>query len=204
MADLAPIAPAAERNKDPILAVLRRVLPTRGLVLEIASGTGQHVLHFAEKLPNLEWQPSDPDAEMRASIAARIAAAGLPNLRPPLPLDAASQPWPIDSAGAVICINMIHIAPWEAATGLMAGVARLLGPKGVLVLYGPFRRNGEHTAPSNEAFDADLRRRNQKWGVRDLEAVEEVARLNGLPRDEVVEMPANNLAVVFRRMDVGL
>jgi hypothetical protein len=137
---------------------------------------------------------------MRASIAARVAAAGLPNLRPPLSLDAASQPWPIDSADAVICINMIHIAPWEAATGLMAGAARLLGPEGVLVLYGPYRRKGEHTAPSNQAFDADLRRRNPRWGVRDLEAVAETARLNRLALGEIVEMPANNLSVVFRRM----
>ena len=198
MAALPLTAPAAERNKAPILAVLERVLPDRGLVLEIASGTGQHVAHFARALPRLTWQPSDPDPEMRASIEAWIAETKLPNIRAPLDIDVRSEAWPIDHADAVLCINMTHIAPWAATTHLMERVSRLLGRKGVLVLYGPYRRAGQHTAPSNEAFDQQLRARDPDWGVRDLEAVAEVARSRGLALEEVVEMPANNLTVVFR------
>ena len=171
-------APAAERNKEPILAVLRRVLPDSGLVLEIASGTGQHVVHFAQALPDLEWQPSDPDPEARSSIAAWIAHEGLPNVRPPLDLDVGAEPWPIERADAVVCINMIHISPWAATLHLMAGAARLLPMQGVLFLYGPFRRLDRETAPSNEAFDAQLRRQNPEWGVRNLEAVVSVAEQN--------------------------
>ena len=192
-------APAAERNRDPILTVLRRVLPEAGLVLEIASGTGQHVVYFARALRRLAWQPSDPDPAMRASIAAWAADAGLPNVRPPLDLDVRSDEWPIDRADAVLCINMIHIAPWDATLRLMAGSSHLLRPQGVLVLYGPFRRSGRHTAPSNETFDAQLRGTNPAWGVRDLESVADVADRNGLMLEEVFEMPANNLSVVFRR-----
>jgi hypothetical protein len=192
-------APAAERNKEPILKVLRPVLPDSGLVLEIASGTGQHVVHFAQALPELEWQPSDPDPEARSSIAAWIAHEGLPNVRPPLDLDVGSEPWPIDRADAVVCINMIHISPWAATQHLMTGAARLLPIRGVLFLYGPFRRMDRETAPSNEAFDAQLRRRNPEWGLRDLEAVVSVAKQNGLDLIEVTEMPANNLAVVIRK-----
>jgi SAM-dependent methyltransferase len=192
-------APAAERNKEPILAVLRRVLPESGLVLEIASGTGQHVVHFAGALPRLTWQPSDPDPQMRASIAAWVADAALPNLQPPLDLDVLADEWPIERADAVVCLNMIHIAPWAATLHLMAGASRLLPARGVLVLYGPFRRFSRHTAPSNEMFDAQLRRTDLDWGVRDLEVVASVAEQNGFALDEVVEMPANNLSVVFRR-----
>ena len=192
-------APAAERNKGPILAVLRRVLPESGLVLEIASGTGQHVVHFAGALPRLTWQPSDPDPQMRASIAAWVADVALPNLRPPLDLDVCSEAWPVERADAVMCINTIHIAPWAATLHLMAGALRLLPARGVLVLYGPFRRLGRHTAPSNEMFDAQLQRANLAWGVRDLEVVANVADKNGLALEEVIEMPANNLSVVFRR-----
>ena len=192
-------APAAERNKEPILGVLRRVLPDRGLVLEIASGTGQHVVHFAQALPDLEWQPSDPDPEARSSIAAWTAHEGLSNVRPPLDLDVRSEPWPIERADAVICINMIHISPWVATLRMMSGAARLLPMQGVLFHYGPFRRSDQETAPSNEAFDAQLRRQNPEWGVRDLEAVQGVAKQNGLDLTEVAEMPANNLSVVFRK-----
>jgi SAM-dependent methyltransferase len=192
-------APAAERNKEPILAVLRRVLPESGLVLEIASGTGQHVVHFAGALPSLTWQPSDPDPQMRASIAAWVADAALPNIQPPLDLDVLADEWPIERADAVVCINMIHIAPWAATLHLMAGASRLLPTQGVLVLYGPFRRFSRHTAPSNEMFDAQLRLTDLDWGVRDLEVVASVAEQNGFALDEVVEMPANNLSVVFRR-----
>ena len=192
-------APAAERNKEPILAVLKRVLPDSGLVVELASGTGQHIVHFAQALPGLTWQPSDPDPEMRSSIAAWVAQAALPNIRSPLNIDVRSAEWPIDRADAVLCINMIHIAPWAATEHLMAGASRLLRRQGVLFLYGPYRRFGQHTAPSNEIFDAQLRGTNREWGVRDLEAVAEAAKLNGFVLDEVVEMPANNHSVVFRR-----
>lgn len=190
-------AAAAERNKDPILGVLRRVLPRSGLVLEIASGTGQHVAHFARALPELEWQPSDADAESRASV--RAWAEGLANVRAPLDLDVLRRPWPVKDADAVIAINMIHVAPWAAAEALVAGSADLLAAGGVLFLYGPFRRFGRHTAPSNEAFDASLRASDAQWGVRDLEAVADAARAVGLALEEVVAMPANNLSVVLRR-----
>jgi SAM-dependent methyltransferase len=190
-------APAAERNKEPILRVLRQVLPASGLVLEIASGTGQHAVHFAAALPRLTWQPSDPDADARASIEAWRAETGLPNILAPLALDVRDHPWPIKQADALICINMVHISPWQATLELMSGAARLLGPNGVVFLYGPYRRLGRHTAPSNEAFDSDLRARNSEWGVRDLEAVADVAASHGLALQQVVEMPANNLSVVF-------
>jgi SAM-dependent methyltransferase len=191
-------APAAERNKDPILAVLKRVLPHSGTVLEIASGTGQHVVHFARALPALTWQPSDPDPEMRASIRAWIAASGLSRVRAPLNLDVHAQSWPVESADAVACSNMIHIAPWSATTALMGGVAPILSPGGVLVLYGPFRQDGRHTARSNEAFDRSLRASNPEWGIRDLEAVVATASSAGLVLEDVVAMPANNLSVLFR------
>jgi SAM-dependent methyltransferase len=190
-------APAAECNRDAILDVLRRVLPPQGLVLEIASGTGQHAAHFARGLPGLVWQPSDPDPDLRASIASWTE--GIATVRPPLDLDAARPDWPVAHADAVVCINMIHIAPWPAALGLLAGAARILGPGAPLYLYGPFMRGGRHTAPSNEAFDADLRRRNPAWGVRDLDEVARAAEAAGLRPDGVVDMPANNLSVVFRR-----
>jgi len=196
-------APAAERNKEPILTVLRHVLPRTGLALEIASGTGQHVVHFAQALPDLTWQPSDPDPDLRASIRARAARASLPNLRAPLDLDVCRRPWPIETANAVLCINMVHIAPWFATTALMAGASQLLPAEGVLVLYGPFRREGRHTAPSNEAFDRHLRSGNPDWGVRDLEAVTEVASCNGRALRDMIAMPANNLCIVFRPATVA-
>ena len=204
MAEAAQIAPAAERNKDPILAVLRDALPARGLVLELASGTGQHAIHFARALPSLVWQPSDPDPAARGSIEAWIAESGLPNLRPPLDLDAGAASWPIEAADALVCINMIHIAPWDAAVGLFRGAAGLLPPGGVLVFYGPFRQQGQQTAPSNEAFDAQLQQRDSAWGLRDLEAVAEEALRNGLLLDRVIEMPANNLSVIFQRASAAL
>jgi SAM-dependent methyltransferase len=189
-------APAPERNKGPILDVLQRVLPQTGLVLEIASGTGQHVAHFAAALPNLTWQPSDPDTRGHESIRAWTEA--LPNVRAPLVLDV-QRPWPLTHADAIVCINMIHISPWEATLALIDGAARVLPQGGVLFLYGPYRRFGQHTAPSNAAFDASLRATDPAWGVCDLEAVEERAEAVGLRVDEIVEMPANNLSVVFRK-----
>ncbi|MGU7774612.1 DUF938 domain-containing protein [Burkholderia sp. MR1-5-21] len=193
-------APAAERNRGPILDVLRRVLPASGDVLEIASGTGQHVVHFAAGLPGLRWQPSDPDARARLSIAAWIAHAGVPNVRAPLAFDVRDAVWPFAVLDAIVCINMIHISPWTCAEALFAGASRVLRPGGVLVLYGPYRREGRHTAPSNEAFDAQLRSRDPSWGVRDLETVVALGLDRGLDCIEVVEMPANNLSVVFRRL----
>jgi SAM-dependent methyltransferase len=198
------VAPAVARNREPILAVLRRVvplpiLPARGLVLEVASGSGEHAIYFAAALPHLTWQPSDPDPEARASITAYRAAAPLPNLLPPLALDAASPNWPVTLADMIVSVNMIHIAPWAAAEGLMAGAERLLPAGGVLFLYGPFRERGQHTAPSNAAFDESLRARNREWGVRDLDEVAVLASRHGLALEERVAMPANNLSVVFRR-----
>jgi SAM-dependent methyltransferase len=197
-------AAASQRNREPIVAVLRRVLPPGGTVLEIASGTGEHAAFFAEPLPGLTFQPSDPDPAHRASIAAWIAAAGVANVRAPLALVTTKPDWATQSdiprdLAAVLCINMIHIAPWKAALGLVHGVAVLLGAGGVLYLYGPNKRSGEHTAPSNAAFDRSLRAQDAAWGVRDLEAVVAAAEAQGFALAEVVQMPANNLSVVFIR-----
>jgi hypothetical protein len=192
-------APAVARNRDPILAVLRRILPKRGTVLQIAEGTGGHAVHFAAELPGLTWQPTDRDEAALRSIAAWRDQAKLPNLLAPLELDVASQPWPVKRADAVLCINMIHISPWRAAEGLMAGAARVLPSSGVLFLYGPYKEGGVHTAPSNEAFDADLRARNPEWGVRDLDDVRALAARHGFDFVERIAMPANNLSVLFRR-----
>ncbi|MBL6454909.1 DUF938 domain-containing protein [Belnapia sp. T6] len=195
MTDARRYAPATLRNREPILAVLRRHLPPAGLVLEVASGTGEHAAHFAAALPGLTFQPSDPEPAARTSIAAW--GAGLANLRPPLALDATGEDWP--AADAVLCINMIHIAPWAATLGLMRGAARCLAPGGPLILYGPYRRGGAHTAPGNAAFDADLRARDPEWGVRDLESVAAAAAAQGFGPPVAEEMPANNLTLVFRR-----
>jgi SAM-dependent methyltransferase len=198
-------APATARNRDPILEVLRRVLPqstaggSRPLVLEIASGTGEHAVHFAAGLPHLDWQPSEPDPELRASVAAHAAGAGLANLRAPLALDVTEPAWPLERADALVCINMIHISPWRCTLALTAAAGRLLPPGGPLVLYGPFRRGGRHTAPSNAEFDRSLRAADASWGVRDLEATVAAAEADGLELAEAVEMPANNLAVVLRK-----
>jgi len=192
-------APAAARNRQPILDVLRTCLPKEGLVLEIASGSGEHAVHFAHALPGLTVQPSDPGAEQRASIDAWAREHGLVNVRPALELDAQSGTWPVTAADAVVCINMIHIAPWEAAIGLMSGSARLLPSGGVLFLYGPYHRNGRPTAPGNEAFDRSLRQQDASWGVRNLEDVTSLAAQNGFSAPQIVEMPANNLSLVFRK-----
>ena len=192
-------APSAERNREPILAVLQRVLPATGAVLEIASGTGQHAIHFAAAMPHLVWQPSDPDEEARASIAAWTAHSGLANVRAPLALDVRNAPWGIDAADAIVCINMIHISPWESAQALIGGAGRLLGTGGVLYLYGPYRRGGAHTSESNAAFDVQLKSRNPAWGVRDMEEVVALADAAGFDADEPVAMPANNFSLVFRK-----
>jgi SAM-dependent methyltransferase len=189
----------AERNKGPILDVLSRVLPKRGVVLEIASGTGQHVVHFAKALPGLTWQPSDPDPELFASIALRVREEKLANINPPIELDVTRLPWPLQAADAVVCINMIHVAPWSATLALLEGTKALLAAGHVLFLYGPYRRSGQHTSKSNEQFDSDLRAHDPAWGVRDLEGVSKAAASSGFVLAEIVEMPANNLSVVFKR-----
>ncbi|MEP7222437.1 MAG: DUF938 domain-containing protein [Novosphingobium sp.] len=192
-------APAAQRNRDPILAVLQSVLADARLVLELASGTGEHAVHFARNLPGLIWQPSDPSPAARASIAAWAASEGLGNVLPPLDLDAASERWPLAGAAAIVCINMIHISPWESTLGLMRGAGRVLPAGAPLVLYGPYKRAGHPLEPSNADFDASLRSRDPRWGLRDLDAVVAVAAEQGLALDRVIEMPANNLSVIFRK-----
>jgi SAM-dependent methyltransferase len=191
--------PTAERNKGPILDVLARVLPRRGLVLEIASGTGQHVLHFAKALSDLTWQPSDPDAELRGSIALRVREEQRANVNGPIDLDVTKLPWPLQTADAVVAINMIHVAPWSATLALFEGAKALLTAEHVLFLYGPYRRFGHHTSESNAQFDRDLRAHDPEWGIRDLEAVSEVAADAGFVLAETCEMPANNFSLVFQR-----
>jgi hypothetical protein len=190
---------AAARNRGPILDVLRAVLPPKGLVLEIASGTGEHIVHFATQLPALTFCPSDPNAEARESTLAWIACSGVTNVLAPLALDAARTPWPIAQADAIICINMVHISPWPTTEGLF-NCARTILPAGApLYLYGPYKRDGMHTAPSNAEFDSSLRARDGSWGVRDLEAVADYGTEKGFEGPEIIEMPANNLSLVFRR-----
>lgn len=191
-------APATLRNRDPITAVLRQVLPARGLVLEVASGTGEHCAHWAPMFPGLAFQPSDPQPEARASIAAWCA--DLPNVRPPLALDVLAQPWPLDRAAAVLCINMIHISPWASTPALLRGASRLLPAGGPLFLYGPFLQEGVPTADGNLAFDASLRAQNPDWGIRRLEVVTQEAAATGFGPPQVVPMPANNLSVIFRKV----
>lgn len=192
-------APATLRNRDFILDVLRPLLAGRRRVLEIASGSGEHAAFFAAALPDVEWQPTDPDAESLASIDAHRAESGLSNVRPALRLDVTEEPWPVPQADAIVCINMIHIAPWAAAEALFRGAARALSPGAPLYLYGPYRFSGAFTAPSNEAFDASLRERDPRWGVRDLDDVTALAERCGFSRVGVVAMPANNHSVIFRR-----
>lgn len=192
--------PATARNRDAILALLRDMLPASGLVLEIASGSGEHVMHFARAFPDLTFQPSDPEDAALQSIAAWTQDSSLANIRPPVVLDATLAQWPVNAADAILCINMIHIAPWRASEGLFRGAAGLLGAGAPLYLYGPYRRADVMTAPSNEAFDESLKSRNPEWGLRDLETVAALARDSGFSGPVVTEMPANNLSVVFRRV----
>ncbi|NMG34939.1 DUF938 domain-containing protein [Azoarcus sp. TTM-91] len=198
-ADARLFAPATARNREFILAVLRHHLPASGTVLEIGSGSGEHAVFFAARLPGLRWQPSETEAGALASIRGWIVHAGVANVADPLLFDATAAKWPLAAADAVVAINVIHYSPWETTPALLDGVARLLPPGGVLYLYGPYRRDGAHTAPSNEAFDGWLKERDPRFGVRDLEAVVAEAAARGLTLAEVAEMPANNLSVVFRR-----
>ena len=200
MSDARRSAPHVARNAAPIAEVLRGILPARGLVLEIASGSGEHAVHFAREFPALSFQPSDPEPAALRSIDAWRAEAGLTNLLPALALDVRAAEWPIAAADAILCINMIHISPWAATEGLMRGAGRLLAPGALLYLYGPYRQAGVETAPSNEAFDESLRARDPEWGLRDLEHVVAEAGANGLRLDRIVAMPANNLSVVLRKL----
>ena len=202
-ADARRFSPSAARNRGPILEVLTQFLPKKGIVLEIGSGTGEHAIHFAKALSGLDWLPSDPDMISRASIRAWIATEELSNVLPPVAIDVRDKVWGVEEAApfdAVLSLNMVHIAPLEASLGLLAGAGRLLKPDGVLVLYGPFMQSGRHTAPSNAAFDADLKRRNPQWGVRDVDDLVAKAAPQGLDLRETVKMPANNLSLIFSRM----
>lgn len=192
-------APATARNRDPIASVLGPELPARGTVLEIASGTGEHVVHFARMFPHLHWQPSDPDAAARQSIAAWVEGEGLPNVEQPLALDASAPDWPVERADAIICINMVHISPWTATEGLFSGAVRLLPSGGLLYLYGPYIEGDVETAESNLDFDASLRSRNPDWGLRRIEDVAALGADSGFSFDRREAMPANNLSLIFRR-----
>ena len=192
-------SPAALRNRDPIADLLRDVLPQNGTVLELASGSGEHVIHFAALFPELVWQPSDPSPEARASVEAWVEAEKLTNVLQPINVDASSETWPISRADAMIAINMIHISPWPATQGLLRHAGRLLPAGGPLILYGPYRRQGQPLVASNVEFDASLRARNPEWGIRLLEDVQSLAEQSGLSLTSVTELPANNLGVGFTR-----
>ena len=201
-ADQRMYSPAAARNSAPILAVLKRVLPENGLVLEIGCGTGEHAVHFARGMPNLTWLPSDPDSDSRASTASWVKFAGLSNVLPPLDIDVCAKSWGVEQTApfdAIVSLNMIYIAPWAASLGLFAGAGRLLRGGGLLFLYGPFMRDGVHNAPSNAAFDASLKAHNPSWGVRDIADLERVGEPFGLSLRETIEMPANNMSLVFSK-----
>ena len=207
--DARQFAAATMRNRDPILAVLDRILPPSGTILEIGSGTGEHAVYLAPRLaehyPDRHWLPSDIAPDRRMSIAAWMVAEPADNILKPVSIDTQSHHWDVERIiphpriSAIVSINMIHIAPWSACLGLLAGAARLLGGGQVLYLYGPFMRGGEHTAHSNESFDERLQVENPEWGVRDLDEVTDAAAGQGFDLAEVVEMPANNLSVIFRR-----
>ena len=192
-------APHVARNVAPIIDVLKGVLPGTGLVLEVASGTGEHALAFARAFPHLLFQPTDANPLALRSVEAWRTAEGAPNLLAPVPLDASADPWPVERADAILCINMVHISPWTATLGLLKGAGRLLPSDGVLYLYGPYRQRGIETAPSNEAFDRSLKERNLEWGLRYLEDVASAAEGHGLGLENVTPMPANNLSAIFRK-----
>ena len=200
--DARQYAPATRRNREPILEILLEVLRRQSTVLEIASGTGEHAVYFASKLKSCRWIPSDTNVMSWDSIMAWKKAESVENLTPPLAIDVTQARWQrqvAEEVDAIVNINMIHIAPWEACLGLMEGAREILSPGGILYLYGPYKRNGEHTAISNVKFDRSLRDRNPLWGVRDLEAVVEAAAAQNLSLERVIEMPANNLSVIFSR-----
>lgn len=202
-ADQRMFSPTAARNSVPILAVLKRVLPANGVVLEIGCGTGEHAVHFAGAMPSLTWLPSDPDSDSRASTTSWIKFTGLSNVLPPLDIDVCAKSWGVEQTApfdAIVSLNMVHIAPWAASLGLFAGAGRSLRVGGLLFLYGPFMRDGVHNAPSNAAFDASLKARNPSWGLRDIAELERVGESSGLSLRETIEMPANNMSLVFSTM----
>lgn len=196
-----PYSPAAERNAEPILAQLRRLLPASGRVLEIASGSGQHAVHFAHALPGMDWQPSDADPKALQTIRTRVARAGLRNLQSPVELDVEARDWPLAYAHAIVCVNLAHISPWGATEGLLTGARRMLPAGGLLVVYGPFRIDGQHIASSNARFDADLRARDPHWGIRAVGDVAAAASVQGLAHEQTIALPANNHLLIFRRRD---
>lgn len=201
-ADARLFSPSAGRNREPILDILKEALPAEAKILEIASGTGEHGAYACRAMPGWRWRPSDLDPESRASQAAWAAAEGLENFLPPLTIDARKADWPLGDEppyDALVCINMIHISPWEAGLGVFAGAGRYVKPGGALFFYGAFKRDGRHTAPSNEEFDRSLKSRNPDWGVRDLADVSAEVEKRGFSLERVVDMPANNLSVLFRR-----
>lgn len=193
------VSESSERNKDPILDVLLDVFPKSGFVLEVSSGTGQHAVHMAKAFPELTWQPSDIDPAFRASVEAWREESGLANVLSSIHLDVTEQPWPVDYADAIYNCNMIHIAPWECCLGLLDGAARILPDGGLLYMYGPYKIGGKHTAPSNQAFDENLRSRDPSWGIRNLDDVAMEARRRGLHLVKTVRMPANNLSVIYKK-----
>ena len=206
--DARQYAPATQRNREPILEVLLQVLPTTGTILEVASGTGEHAVYFAPRLSPRQWLPSEQNPLLRASVRAWAEECPSDNLYPPLELDASAPIWGVEKGNlpdspivAIVNINMIHISPWSACLGLMAGAGSILPNGGILYLYGPFKQNGEHTASSNAAFDQSLKERNPEWGVRNLEDVIEAAKTQDLTFKEIYQMPANNLSVVFQRAE---
>jgi hypothetical protein len=193
------VSPSAERNKGPIGEVLARVLPGQGLALEVGSGTGQHVVHFARTMPGLTWQPTERDAPCLQSIAGWLACEAFTNVRPPVYLDVSDVPWPISSAAVVVSVNLLHISPWSVTLALVRSAKTTLLPGGLMFLYGPYRRQGRHTSLGNENFDRQLRAANSAWGVRDLEEVVKLAVAEGLEWRDTYEMPANNLGVLFQK-----
>ena len=203
MTDL-PFSSAAHRNRIPILEALTPLLPVSGCVLEVASGTGQHIVHFAAAHPHLTWQPSDVSEELFAAVQQRCRRSSLTNVMMPVCLDVVWERWPVAQADMVFCANMIHISAWDTACGLIRGAARVLAPGGRLVLYGPFRFGGRFTAPSNEVFDVSLRARNPHWGVRDLDDLDALAAQSNLERTSVIPLPANNHLIVFESVSEGL
>ena len=192
-------SPSAERNREPIAKILSQILPQSGLVLEVASGTGEHAIHFARVMPHLTWQPSEQDKDCLRSISAWAAVEVQANVLQPLYLDVTDAQWPIATAAAIVCINMIHIAPWSVAQALLRGASRILPPGGLLCLYGPYRVAGKHTSASNREFDAQLRAMNSEWGVPDLDAMANEARTFNIELARTFQMPANNLVTVFRK-----
>ena len=203
LADARRHAPATLRNKEPILSVLKQVFPLSGTILEIASGTGEHARDFASAFPDASWIPSDIDNEALASIDAYRQLASLENLMAPIQLDVTDVEWPVKRADAILCVNMVHIAPWHCCEGLMRGAGAVLAEEGPLVLYGPFSRGGVHTAPSNADFDVSLKRQNADWGVRDMSELEAEGAANGLCLERVVDMPSDNFCLVLRARPSG-